>query len=329
MKVAVYYNNTDIRIVDREIPKISEGEILLKVMASGICGTDVMEWYRIKKAPRVLGHEIAGEVVESKSERFKTGDRVFVSHHVPCDDCKHCREGDHTACETLHTGNYDPGGFSEYVRIPKINVEKGTFLLGGLSYDEGAMVEPLACGVRAMRVNRVKSHHAVLILGTGISGLMNIQLAKLIGSKVIATDIKEYRLDKAREYGADEAIDAKKDFSVEADRVILCTGAVDAVKKAFQCVDRKGIIVFFAIPSEDVCIPISDFWRNELTVTSSYGAAPVDLEEAINLMQAGKINVADMITHKFPLEDIQEAFKIAADAEESLKVVLHPHPVSP
>lgn len=329
MKVAVYYSNSDIRIIDVEIPKISEGEMLVKVMASGICGTDVMEWYRIKKAPRVLGHEIAGEVVESKSERFKTGDRVFVSHHVPCDDCKHCREGDHTACETLHKGNYDPGGFSEYVRIPKINVEKGTFLLGDLSYEEGSMVEPLACGVRALRVNRVKSHHTVLILGSGISGLMNIQLAKLIGSKVIATDIKEYRLNKAREYGADEVIDARKDFSVEADRIILCTGAEEAVKKAFQCVDRKGIIVFFAIPSEDVCIPISDFWRNELTVTSSYGAAPVDLEEAINLMQTGKINVADMITHKFPLEGIQEAFKIAADAEESLKVVLHPHPNFP
>jgi L-iditol 2-dehydrogenase len=329
MKVAVYHNNNDIRIIDMEIPKISEGEILLKVMASGICGTDVMEWYRIKKAPRILGHEIAGEVVESKSERFQTGDRVFVSHHVPCDDCKHCREGDHTACETLHTGNYDPGGFSEYVRIPKINVEKGTFLLGGLSYEEGSMVEPLGCGVRALRVNGVKSHHTVLILGSGISGLMNIQLAKRIGSKVIATDIKDYRLNKAREYGADEVIDARKDFSVAADRIILCTGAENAVKKAFQCVDRKGIIVFFAIPSEDVCIPISDFWRNELTVTSSYGAAPVDLEEAISLMQAREINVADMITHRLALDDIQEAFKIAADAEESLKVVVHPHPNFP
>jgi L-iditol 2-dehydrogenase len=324
MKVAVYHNNNDIRIKDVETPKISEGEILIKVMASGICGTDVMEWYRIKKGPRILGHEIAGEVVESKSKRFKTRDRVFVSHHVPCDDCKYCREGDHTACETLHTGNYDPGGFSEYVRIPEINVEKGTYVLGELSYEEGTMVEPLGCCVRGLRVIGVESHHTVLILGAGVSGLMNIQLAKLIGAKVITTDIKDYRLSKAREYGADEVIDAREDFSVDADRIIMCTGAGEAAKKAFQCVDRKGIILFFAIPSEDICIPIPDFWRNELTVTSSYGAAPVDLEEAIELMQSGKINVADMITHKFPLEDIQQAFKVAANADESLKVVVLP-----
>src|SRR3989338_9049751 len=102
MKVAVYYNNKDIRIEDRSKPKISDGEILVKVRASGICGTDVMEWYRIKKAPRVLGHEISGEIVESKSNKFKVGNRVFVSHHVPCGKCKYCLAGNHTACETLH-----------------------------------------------------------------------------------------------------------------------------------------------------------------------------------------------------------------------------------
>jgi L-iditol 2-dehydrogenase len=293
-------------------------------MASGICGTDVMEWYRIKKAPCVLGHEIGADVVESSSERFKSGDRVFVCHHVPCDDCDYCLEGNHTACQTLHGGNYDPGGFSEFVRIPRINVEKGTFLLRDLSYEEGTMIEPFACCVRCQRVIDVKSHHTVLIMGSGVSGLLNIQLAKLKGAKVIATDIKEYRLGKAKEYGADEVIDARDDFFVEADRILVCTGAEEAVEKAFQCIRRKGIILFFGIPAEDVSIPISDFWRNELTVTSSYGAAPEDLEEAISLMNNGKINVKDMITHKLPLDDIQKAFRIASDAEESLKVVMLP-----
>jgi len=324
MKVAVYYNNSDIRIKEMEVPKISEGEILVKVMASGICGTDVMEWYRMKKAPCVLGHEIGAVVVESKSERFKAGDRVFVCHHVPCDGCRHCLEGNHTACQTLHRGNYDPGGFSEFVRVPKINVEKGTFLLNNLSYEEGTMIEPFACCVRSQRVIEVKSQHTVLILGAGVSGLLNILLAKLKGANVIATDIKDYRLGKAKEYGADEVIDAREDFSVEANRIIVCTGAEEAFEKAFKCVDRKGIILFFGIPAENVSIPISDFWRNELTVTSSYGAAPVDLEEAISLMQSGKINVTDMITHKFPLDEVQEAFKIASDAKESLKVILLP-----
>ncbi len=112
MKVAVYYRNDDIRIEERPVPSISDGEILVKMKACGICGTDVMEWYRIKKAPRILGHEMAGEIAEvgRKVKGFKKGDRVFVSHHVPCYKCHHCIHGNYTACESLHTGNYDPGG---------------------------------------------------------------------------------------------------------------------------------------------------------------------------------------------------------------------------
>jgi L-iditol 2-dehydrogenase len=131
MKVAVYYSNADIRIEDRPRPSISDNEILVKMKASGICGTDVMQWYRIKKAPRILGHEMAGEIVEAGSavKGFKTGDRVFVSHHVPCYRCRHCAQGNYTACESFHTGNYDPGGFSEFIRVPADNVRYGTFLL--------------------------------------------------------------------------------------------------------------------------------------------------------------------------------------------------------
>lgn len=324
MKIAVYHSNTDIQIKDVEIPKIQEGEILVKVMASGICGTDVMEWYRKKKAPCVLGHEIAGKVVESKSERFEVGDRVFVCHHVPCDDCKYCHEGNHTACQTLHNGNFDPGGFSEFVRIPELNVAKGAFLLGGLSYEEGTVIEPFACCVRAQRIIGVKSQHTVLIMGSGVSGLLNIQLAKLKGAKVIATDIKGYRLDKAKDFGADSVIDARKDFSVKANRIILCNRDKEAFKKAFQYIDRKGILLFFGIPEEDICLPIPEFWRNELTATASYGAAPADLAEATDLIREGKIRVKDMITHRFSLDEIQKGFKIASDAEESLKVVVLP-----
>jgi L-iditol 2-dehydrogenase len=326
MKVAVYHNNNDIRLEERPKPQIQEGEILVKVKASGICGTDVMEWYRIKKAPRILGHEIAGEIVESKSEKFKAGQKVFVSHHVPCNECKYCLEGNHTACETLHKGNYDPGGFSEFIRIPKINVDNGTYLLDNLSYEEGTMIEPLACCVRGQRIINVKKERTVLILGSGISGLMNIQIAKLKGAKVIATDIDEYRLKKAKEFGADEVIDVKKqELNIKADRIIICTGAMQAVEQAFKCIDKKGIILFFAIPSKNIELPIVDFWRNELTVTSSYGAAPIDLQESLDLIKNKKINIKDMITHKLPLEKIQEGFKIVSEAKESLKVVIEPN----
>ena len=325
MKLAIYHNNNDIRIEEKPKPSINEGEILVKVKASGICGTDVMEWYRIKKAPCVLGHEIAGEIVESKSTKFQIGQRVFVSHHVPCNECKYCKDNNHTACETLHKGNYDPGGFSEFVRVPRINVDNGTYLLpDSISYEEATMIEPLACVIRAQRLLNIKPHHTVLILGSGLSGLLNIELAKLTGAKVIATDINEYRLGKAKEYGADEVINANQELNLKADKIIICTGAKQAAQQAFNCIDRKGTILFFAIPKDNIELPIVDFWRNEHTITSSYGAAPIDLQESLSLIRQGKIEVKDMITHKLPLEDIQKGFKIVQEANDSLKVVIEP-----
>ncbi len=325
MKTAVYYNNNDIRIEERPEPKIKNGEILVKVKASGICGTDLMEWYRIKKAPRVLGHEMTGEIVESRSDRFRAGQRVFVSHHVPCNECKYCLSGNHTACETLHKGNYDPGGFSEFVRIPQINVDNGTYLLpGNVSYEEGTMIEPLACVVRAQRIIDVREGQTVLVMGCGISGLLNIRIAKLKKARVIATDINDYRLDRALDFGADEVFNAKEELGCKAERIIMCTGAMSAFETAFKYIDKKGIIMLFAIPNKNICIPVEDFWRNELSVVSSYGAAPVDLEEALLLIKDKLINVRDMITDRVGLEDIRKGFKIAGEAGESLKVVVVP-----
>lgn len=323
MRVAVYYKNSDIRLQDVPRPDAGPGEILVKVAASGICGTDVMEWYRIKKAPRVLGHEITGDIIVSKSERYRAGQRVFVSHHVPCYECKYCLEGNHTACDTLHKGNYEPGGYSEFVRVPALNAEHGVYVLPeGMSYEEGTFIEPLACVVRGQRVIGVKKDHSVLILGSGVSGLMNIQLAKSKGARVIATDISDYRIKKAREFGADEVFDARQDFDVKADRVIVCTGALSAVRQAFQSVDKKGVILLFAIPAEDIRIPTQDFWRNEITLASSYGAAGPDLDESLELIRKKKVDAGAMITHRLPFEKIQEGFKIVSDAGESLKVIL-------
>ncbi len=325
MRVAKYYNNSDIRLEEMPVPKIGPGEILVKVAASGICGTDVMEWYRIKKAPRILGHEIAGEIVESRSDQYQAGQRVFVSHHVPCHECKYCRDGNATACETLHAGNYDPGGYSEYIRVPKINVDYGVYVLPeSVTYDEGTMIEPLACAVRGQKVIDVREGHTVLILGSGVSGLLNIQIAKSKGARIIATDIDEYRLNKAREFGADRVIHAKEPIDIKADRVIICTGAYQAVEQAFEFVDKKGVILLFAIPQQDIKLPTVDFWRNEITVTSSYGAGPDDLKESLSLIEQKKIDVEAAITHKLPLEKIQEGFGLVIGAKESLKVVLEP-----
>jgi L-iditol 2-dehydrogenase len=325
MLVAKYYNNNDIRLEELPTPLIGPGEILVKVRASGICGTDVMEWYRIQKAPRILGHEIAGDIAASRAEQYQPGQRVFVSHHVPCEDCKYCRDDNQTACDTLHQGNYDPGGYSEFVRVPKINVDCGVYVLPeAVSYLEGTMIEPLACGVRGLKLIDIRPHHTVLILGCGISGILNIQLAKLTGARVVATDLNDYRLKKAKEFGADEVRRADAALDFQAERVIVCTGAYAAASQAFRAVDKKGLILFFAIPNQDIAIPVPDFWRNELTVTSSYGAAPADLEEALNLIAQKKINVKDTITHTLPLTQIQQGFKIVAEAKDSLKVVLEP-----
>lgn len=325
MLTAKYYSNTDIRLEDIPKPKITDGEILVKVAASGICGTDVMEWYRIKKAPRILGHEIAGTIVESRSKKYSVGQRVFVSHHVACNECKYCLSGNHTACETLHAGNYDPGGYSEFVRVPVINVERGVYILPEhLSFAEATMIEPLACALRGQRVIDVKRGQVVMVLGSGVSGLLNILAAKLKGARVIATDIDVYHLKKAKECGADEVLHAKEAGDVRADKIIICTSSPAAIGQAFRCIDRKGTILLFAIPDKNIEIPTPDMWRNEITVTSSYGAAGDDLAEALELISSGKLDMKQLITHRLPLRKTQEGFKLVSEAKGSLKVVIEP-----
>src|SRR3989338_5129692 len=198
MRVATYYNNQDIRIEEVSVPKIGEGELLLKVRAAGICGSDVTEWYRTKKMGKVLGHEIAGEVVEVGDGvvSYKKGDRVAASHHVPCYQCHYCRLGNHTLCNTLKTTNFDPGGFSQLIRLPEINVRYGVYRLPDhVSYEEGTFIEPLACVVRGQRKANVRPGQTVLIIGSGISGLLHLLLARAKGvDRIITVDIDESRL---------------------------------------------------------------------------------------------------------------------------------------
>jgi L-iditol 2-dehydrogenase len=336
MKVAVYYSNDDIRIEERKNPSISIGEILVRMKASGICGTDVMQWYRIKKAPRVLGHEMAGVIAATGKgvERFKKGDRVFVSHHVPCYRCHHCVAGNYTACESLHIGNYDPGGFSEFIRVPEENVRYGTFLLPeGITFEDATMIEPLGCTIAGQNQLSLKKGQTVLIIGSGVSGILHVQLAKIKKVRVIVMDINEYRLNKAVEFGADYVINANR-YSVDelksindnrlADIVIICTSAKQAVDNALSSIDRKGKILFFAVPNTDIEIPSLRFWRDEITLIFSYGAAPDDIHKAINLIGSNKVNVRKMITHRVSLSDIQQGFKLASEAKDSLKVVVVP-----
>ena len=336
MRVAVYYNNSDIRLEERPVPPIGSGEILVRVIASGICGSDVMEWYRVEKAPLVLGHEIAGEIAAVGEEvtRYKVGDRVFVSHHIPCNTCHYCLRGYHTACETLHTTNYDPGGFAEYIRL---NVDRGVLVLTDeVTFNAGVFVEPLACIVRGQRIANLQPGQAVLILGSGISGLLHLLLARTLGAgRIVTTDISAYRLEMARQLGADAVFDAREDIPVRlreinddrlADLVIVCTGALSAFKQALQSVDRGGTILCFATtePGVDLPVPINEFWRNEIKLMPSYGNSPLDATLAIELIRSGRVPVEKMITHRLPLTETGRGFRLVAGGGKSMKVIIEP-----
>jgi L-iditol 2-dehydrogenase len=340
MRVAMYYNNQDVRLEEMPAPQIGPGELLMRVEASGICGTDLLEWYRLHKAPLVLGHEVAGVIVAVGEgvEGYKEGDRISAAHHVPCNTCHYCLSGHHTVCDTLRQTNFDPGGFAEYLRLPRINVECGIFPLPDeLSFEEATFIEPLACVLRGQRLAHLQPGCSVLVIGSGVAGLLHIQLARASGaSRIIATDIVDYRLEAARSFGADIAIQAKEYNPAYlrqaadgrlADLVVVCSGATSAIAQALESVERGGTVLCFAPTEPGVSIPISVndlFWRNEITLTSSYGGSPGDYAAALELIRAGRIRVREMISHRLVLAETGLGFQLVAQAQDSLKVIIEP-----
>ena len=340
-RAAVYYRNSDVRIEERPVPRIGPGELLVQIFASGICGSDVLEWYRIKKAPIVLGHEVAGRIVAVGDgvTRYRVGQRIAVSHHVPCNTCHYCLAGYHTACETLHTTNFDPGGFAQFVRIPPLQADRGVFPLPDhVTFEEGSFFEPLACVVRGQRSAALRPGQTVAVLGAGISGILHIALAKALGAgRIVATDISEFRLDLARRFGADAAFNAREDVPRRvrdalggrgADLVVVCAGALAAFKQALASVDRGGTILCFATtdPGVELAVPLNEFWRNDVTLKPSYGNSPYDAKVALELIAARRVPVADMITHRLPLEETPKGFQLmSTPGGEHLKVVILPN----
>ncbi len=341
MRVGMYYNNSKVEVEELPVPTVGKRDILLKVMASGICGSDVLEWYRIKKAPLVLGHELTGEVVEVGDEvtQFKRGDRVFATHHVPCDECHWCLTGHQTACEVFQTkNNFDPGGFSEYLRVSGKSIDTGTLLLPDeMSYEQGSFIEPLGTVVRGLRAVALKPGDTVAVLGCGIAGLLMIKLGRGLGAgKIIATDVDGYRLEAAQRFGAERSVRAEGDIPGAiremnggrlADKVIVCAGVLSAGQQALESVDRGGTILFFAVPNpgEILNMDLNPFWRNDISVKTCYGAAPLDNRQAMELIRAGNVEVRDLITHRYGLEEIMKGFKTAGEGRNCLKVIIKPH----
>jgi len=335
----MYYNNDDVRLEEAPTPEPGPGEILLGVRASGICGTDVMEWYRKRQAPTVLGHEVTGEVaaVGAGVERFSVGDRVVATHHVPCNACHHCRHGHASVCELMRRTRFDPGGFAEFVRVAKVNVDSGTFLLpDSLSFVEGSFTEPLACVVRAQRHAGGTSAGTTLVMGSGVAGLLHLQLAANDrAGKIIVTDVNPARLALAQSMGADLALDARENVPARirevndgrlADLVIVCTGARPAIEQAFDCVERGGTLLFFATTAEGdkVPIPLYEMWHNEVRLLTSYAASPADLMAAMDLLRTRKVTVDRLVSHRLPLNEAGQGFRLVANARHSLKVIIEP-----
>ena len=340
MRIAMYYKNADVRLEEMQVPQIGPEEILIRVYASGICGSDLMEWYRLPKAPLVLGHEIAGEVVEigDSVSKFKTGDRVIATHHVPCNTCHHCMRQNHSSCQTLRSTSFDPGGFSEYIRIPEINVDRGVLKLPDeVTYEEASFVEPLGCVVRGQRLAGLQMTDSVLVMGSGMTGLLHIQLAKAQGAgRIIATDLNDYKLNVAKEFGADFTIHANHDVASHikevnegrlADFVVVCVGAKSVIEQAFDLVEPGGTILFFAPsgPDTNIEIPFNDLWWSGVKTLSSYAASPSDLSIALELIRSKRVNVADMVTHRLPLSETGKGFRMVEEGGDSIKIIVEPH----
>jgi L-iditol 2-dehydrogenase len=331
LKAAVYYSNRDLRIEERPVPEIGPGEILMRIEASGVCGSDVMEWYRLPKAPIVLGHEVAGVVEKAGKivDRFRPGDRIVTTHHVPCNSCRYCSTGRHAVCETLRSTSFDPGGFAEHVRLPAVNVERGTFVLPeNVSFEEATFVEPLACVIRALRLSGLKSGDRVAVLGSGISGILMIQMARVLeAGPVLATDVAAERLQAARRYGAAAAEAADSiDEERKYEQVLVCTSARAAIEQALEIVDLGGTVLYFAPldPGETLPLDMNELWRRGINIVHSYAGPPDDMRAALDLIAERKVDVASMITHRLPLEETAEGFRLMLEEPAALKVIIRP-----
>jgi len=222
--------------------------------------------------------------------------------------------------------------------LPAINVDRGVFLLPDeVSYEEATFIEPLACVLRGQRLAHMQPGNSVLVVGSGIAGLLHVQLAHTLGAgRIIAIDINDYRLDAAKRFGADAAIHAEEDLPARlrqvnqgrlADRVIVCTGATSAITQALKSVERGGTVLFFAPTDPGVNIPVSInelFWRNDITLTTSYAGSPADYQTALELIQAGTVPVRQMITHRLSLAETGLGFQLVAAAQDSIKVIIEP-----
>lgn len=334
----MYHGREDIRIVNLPVPKTSEHEALVEMKACGICGSDLMDWYLKSRAPLVLGHEPAGMIAKkgSKVKDFDVGSRVFVHHHVACLTCHYCLRGDYTLCEQFHETNIEPGGLAEYFKVPAPNLQMDTLKIPeSVSFEEATFIEPVGCCLRAIRKCGIQTGDSVAIIGAGTTGIIHTALARIFGAaKTLVSDLFDYRLSVAKKFGADVTVNPEKEdvstvFRAETDGrgvdlAIVTAPSLEAYKAGLNVCRKGGKLCVFA-PLElgkNLQVSPKELFFSELQIIPSYSTSHLETRMALELIKSGRINVKELMTHRFRLVDTAKAFETALKNSESLKVIV-------
>ncbi|MDC0193908.1 zinc-dependent dehydrogenase [Candidatus Nitrosopelagicus sp.] len=341
MKAAVVSENSTIKIQTVSDPELGPNDILVKMAVCGICGSDVEKVFGKYGQPSMkLGHEPAGTILKvgSKVIDLTVGDRVFTHHHVACysEACHECSHGNETMCKEYYRSNLNPCGLADEYVVPEWNVNHGGVLKipDSMSFEEAAMIEPLACCVRAWAKFNYQKNDSTVILGVGSTGIMHALLAKSVGfSKIFCLDLNDFRLEFAKKLGFetirsdDISLSEKILNSTNAngvDVVIVATGSLEALRDAIKLVRKGGTIVMFGVPSKGAIIDIdmSVVYSKEITITTTYAASDLDTKNALELIESGKIDVKSLITHRYSLDDSQKAFEHAKTGYNAMKIII-------
>jgi L-iditol 2-dehydrogenase len=340
MKAAFVKDSSRVVVEDVEKPILGTGDVLVKMHACGICGSDLEKVFGKYSQPSTrLGHEPSGtiEKVGENVTDFKKGDRVFVHHHVPCYSCHFCLHGNETMCEKYSETNLSPCGLAEEFIVPQWNVNHGGILKipDSMSFEEAAMIEPLACCIRAWDKFSFQKGDSTAIFGVGATGMMHVMLSIVHEfDKIFCIDLNEFRLEFAKKFNITDAIkssvpDVKQKILDQTDNrgvdvAIVATGSLQALSSAIDLVRKGGTVVMFGVPSKDAMINLnmSIIYSKEITMISSYAASDSDTKAALELIQSSKIDVKKLITHRYNIKDSPKAFEHAHHGVDSMKIII-------